>query len=291
MMKASGLELKFLIRSSGFLHMSSQKGILLFSFLSSLFFSNCNAQNSMNFQRAHENSFKSKIIKKIKDNPKTSAAILASATLILGAGIGVGIDELIRCLKSKKTNSIDNNIDKKIDSNNIDKKIDSNNIDKKINSNNIDTKNDSSDISKRNCTICLSEIINKDNDNIVCCKICYCLLHEKCYNGIQKVPEKIKLTCSMCKKQQELGVGYVKLYCKCDGNYNFKEALHNKSKECPNCRASNSYMKLDDENFIPIEKAFKTYKFASKYAQNKIDEKINKLKKEKEELNAKINFK
>ncbi|MBR0184349.1 MAG: hypothetical protein IJQ10_04300 [Clostridia bacterium] len=239
--------------------MNSQKGILLFSFLSSLFFPSCNAQSSMNFQRAHENSFKSKIIKKIKDNPKTSAVILASTTFILGAGIGVGIDELIRCMKSKKID-IDNNID---------------------------TKTDSSDIGKENCGICLDTI--KNNDNIVCCKNCYYLLHEKCYNGIVEKPEKIKLTCSNCRKQQELGEGYVKLYCECNRGY--QKVLNNKSKQCPNCRAYNSYMKLDDENFIPMEKAFKTYKFASKYTQNKIDEKINKLKKEKEELNAKINFK
>ena len=271
MMKASGLELKFLIRSSGFLHMNSQKGILLFSFLSSLFFSNCNAQSSMNFQRAHEN----KIIKKIKDNPKTSAAILASTSLILGVVIGVGIDELVRRLKSKKTDNIDNNTD---------------------------IKTDSSDIGEKNCIICMETIINEDNDNIVCCKNCYCLLHEKCYNGIKEVSEKIKLTCSECKKQNELGEGYVKLYCKCGGSGKFKAALHNKSKPCPNCRAYNSYMKLDDENFIPIEKAFQTYKFASEYAQNKIEEqktelqkevnvKLQALEKKKEELNAKINFK
>ena len=60
-------------------------------------------------------------------------------------------------------------------------------------------------------------------------------------------------------------------------------------------------MKLD-ENFIPIEKAFQTYKFASEYAQNKIEEQkaeiqkkmdveLQALEKKKEELNAKINFK
>ena len=278
MMKASGLELKFLIRSSGFLHMNSQKGILLFSFLSSLFFSNCNAQSSMNFQRAHENSFKSKIIKKIKDNLKTSAVILASATFILGAGIGVGIDELVRRLKSKKANNIDNNID-----------------------NNVNKKTNSSDIGKTEC-VCSDTIINKDRDNVVCCKNCYYLLHEKCYNAIEEKPEKIKLTCSECKKQNELGEGCVQLYCKCNGTkFKLKSALHNKYRQCPNCRAYNSYMKLDDENFFPIEKAFKTYKFASEYAQNKIEEqktelqkevnvKLQALEKKKKELNEKINF-
>ena len=270
MMKASGLELKFLIRSSGFLHMNSQKGILLFSFLSSLFFYNCNAQSSMNFQRAHEN----KIIKKIKDNPKTFAAILASTSLILGVVIGVGIDELVRRLKSKKTNNIDNNVNKKTNS---------------------------SDIGKTEC-VCSDTIINKDRDNVVCCKNCYYLLHEKCYNKMKEVTEKIKLTCSECKKQNELGEGYVQLYCKCGGSGKFKSALHNKYRQCPNCRAYNSYMKLDDENFFPIEKAFETYKFASEYAQNKIEEqktelqkevnvKLQALEKKKRKLNEKLIFK
>lgn len=272
MMKASGLELKFLIRSSGFLHMNGQKGILLFSFLSSLFFSNCNAQSSMNFQRAHE------IIKKIKDNPKAFVAILAPTSFILGAGIGVGIDELVRRLKSKKANNIDNNID-----------------------NNVNKKTNSSDIGKTEC-VCSDTIINKDRDNVVCCKNCYYLLHEKCYNAIEEESEKIRLTCSECKKQNELGEGYVQLYCKCGGSGKLKAALHNKYRRCPNCRAYNSYMKLDDENFFPIEKAFKTYKFASEYAQNKIEEqktelqkevnvKLQALEKKKKKLTEKLIFK
>lgn len=262
--------------------MNIQKSILLFSL--SLFFFNCNAQNNMKSRRDHENILKNRIIEKIKNNPKVSAVILASTTLILGAGIGVGIDELIRHLKSKKTNNIDNNID-----------------------NDVDKKTDSSDIGKENCAICLQTIINENQDNenqnnIVCCKHCYSLLHEKCYLAIPEKSETIKLTCSQCKEQKELGEGYVKLCCKCKGDNKFKLAFHNKAKRCPSCQAFNSYLKLNDKKLLPKMKAFQTYKFALEYAQNKFKEQRSEIKKEanlklqeidkqEKELNEKVNFK